>query len=53
MIKRNNCGEALEIARHARDMHGGKGIQSEYQVMRHLTNLETVDTTKARMTCTR
>lgn len=44
MIKRNNCGKALEIARQARDMHGGNGIQIEYQVMRHLTNLETVNT---------
>jgi glutaryl-CoA dehydrogenase len=44
MMKRNNCGDALEIARAARDMHGGNGIQIEYQVMRHLTNLETVNT---------
>jgi glutaryl-CoA dehydrogenase len=44
MMKRNNCGEALEIARAARDMHGGNGIQIEYQVMRHLANLETVNT---------
>ena len=44
MMKRNNCGDALEIARLARDMHGGNGIQIEYQVMRHLTNLETVNT---------
>ncbi len=44
MMKRNNCGEALDIARQARDMHGGNGIQIEYQVMRHLANLETVNT---------
>jgi len=44
LIKRNNCGKALEIARHARDMHGGNGISEEYQVMRHMINLETVNT---------
>ncbi len=44
MIKRNNCGEALDVARLARDMHGGNGIQIEYKVMRHLANLETVNT---------
>jgi glutaryl-CoA dehydrogenase len=44
MMKRNNCGEALDIARQARDMHGGNGIQIEYQVMRHVANLETVNT---------
>ncbi len=44
MIKRNNCGKALEIARQARDMHGGNGIQIEYHVMRHAANLETVNT---------
>lgn len=44
MIKRNNCGKALEIARHARDMHGGNGISDEYDVMRHMVNLETVNT---------
>jgi glutaryl-CoA dehydrogenase len=44
LIKRNNCGKALDIARAARDMHGGNGIQEEYQVMRHLQNLETVNT---------
>jgi len=44
MIKRNNCGKALDIARHARDMHGGNGIQVEYHVMRHAQNLETVNT---------
>ncbi len=44
LIKRNNCGKALEIARQARDMHGGNGIHEEFQVMRHLCNLETVNT---------
>lgn len=44
LIKRNNCGKALDIARLARDMHGGNGIQSEYHVMRHAQNLETVNT---------
>jgi glutaryl-CoA dehydrogenase len=44
LIKRNNCGKALDIARLARDMHGGNGIQSDYHVMRHAQNLETVNT---------
>ncbi|MEO0371687.1 MAG: acyl-CoA dehydrogenase [Pseudomonadota bacterium] len=44
LIKRNNCGKALEIARNARDMHGGNGITGEYQVIRHMMNLETVNT---------
>ncbi len=44
IVKRNNCGKALEIARMSRDMHGGNGIHAEYQVMRHLMNLETVNT---------
>jgi len=44
LIKRNNCGKALDIARQARDMHGGNGISAEFHVMRHLTNLETVNT---------
>jgi glutaryl-CoA dehydrogenase len=44
LIKRNNCGKALEIARHARDMHGGNGISGEFQVIRHMVNLETVNT---------
>lgn len=44
LIKRNNCGKALEIARQARDMHGGNGISGEYHVMRHAQNLETVNT---------
>ena len=44
LIKRNNCGKALDIARMARDMHGGNGISLEYQVIRHMMNLETVNT---------
>ena len=44
LIKRNNCGKALHIARQARDMHGGNGISEEFQVMRHMVNLETVNT---------
>ena len=44
IVKRNNVGKALDIARMARDMHGGNGISEEYQVMRHLANLETVNT---------
>jgi len=44
IVKRNNCGKALDIARAARDMHGGNGIQIEYHVMRHAANLETVNT---------
>ena len=44
LIKRNNCGKALDIARNARDMHGGNGIMSEYGVIRHAQNLETVNT---------
>jgi glutaryl-CoA dehydrogenase len=44
MLKRNNCGKALAIAREARDMHGGNGISGEYHVMRHTMNLETVNT---------
>ncbi len=44
LIKRNNCGKALDIARMARDMHGGNGISEEYQVLRHALNLETVNT---------
>lgn len=42
IVKRNNCGKALDIARMSRDMHGGNGIQIEYHVMRHLSNFETV-----------
>ncbi len=44
IIKRNNCGKALEAARMARDMHGGNGISEDFQVMRHMVNLETVNT---------
>ncbi|MCE0504756.1 MULTISPECIES: acyl-CoA dehydrogenase [unclassified Roseivivax] len=44
IIKRNNCGKALDIARMARDMHGGNGISAEFQVIRHMVNLETVNT---------
>ncbi len=44
LIKRNNCGKALDIARIARDMHGGNGISEEFQVIRHMMNLETVNT---------
>ncbi|NHO30983.1 acyl-CoA dehydrogenase [Acetobacter fallax] len=44
IIKRNNCGKALDIARMARDMHGGNGISEEFQVIRHMINLETVNT---------
>lgn len=44
ILKRNNCGKALEAARHARDMHGGNGISEDFQVMRHMVNLETVNT---------
>ncbi|MFT5211616.1 MAG: glutaryl-CoA dehydrogenase [Flavobacterium sp.] len=44
MMKRNNCGKALDIARMARDMHGGNGISDEYPVIRHMMNLETVNT---------
>jgi glutaryl-CoA dehydrogenase len=44
IVKRNNCGKALDIARMARDMHGGNGISEEFHVMRHLANLETVNT---------
>jgi glutaryl-CoA dehydrogenase len=44
IMKRNNCGKALDIARMSRDMHGGNGISGEFQVMRHMMNLETVNT---------
>jgi glutaryl-CoA dehydrogenase len=44
IIKRNNCGKALEIARHSRDMHGGNGISLDFHVIRHMMNLETVNT---------
>jgi glutaryl-CoA dehydrogenase len=44
LVKRNNCGKALDVARTARDMHGGNGIHEEFHVMRHVVNLETVNT---------
>ena len=44
LIKRNNCGKALDVARLSRDMHGGNGISGEFQVIRHMVNLETVNT---------
>ena len=44
IVKRNNCGKALDIARMSRDMHGGNGISEDFQVMRHMVNLETVNT---------
>ena len=44
LIKRNNCGKSLDIARVARDMHGGNGIADEYHVIRHVMNLEAVNT---------
>jgi glutaryl-CoA dehydrogenase len=44
LMKRNNCGKALDIARMARDMHGGNGISDEFHVIRHMLNLETVNT---------
>jgi glutaryl-CoA dehydrogenase len=44
LMKRNNCGKALDVARMARDMHGGNGIAEAFQVMRHMVNLETVNT---------
>jgi glutaryl-CoA dehydrogenase len=44
LVKRNSCGKALEFARHARDMHGGNGIADEYHVIRHVMNLEAVNT---------
>ena len=44
LMKRNNCGKALDIARLARDMHGGNGVSDEYGVIRHAVNLEAVNT---------
>ena len=44
LIKRNNCGKALDIARVSRDMHGGNGVSDEYGVIRHMVNLESVNT---------
>ena len=44
MVKRNSCGKALHVARLARDMHGGNGVSDEYGVIRHVMNLEAVNT---------
>jgi glutaryl-CoA dehydrogenase len=44
LMKRNNCGKALDIARVSRDMHGGNGVSDEYHVIRHVMNLEAVNT---------
>jgi glutaryl-CoA dehydrogenase len=44
LMKRNNCGKALDIARVSRDMHGGNGISDEFHVIRHVMNLEAVNT---------
>ncbi|HEX7812863.1 MAG TPA: acyl-CoA dehydrogenase family protein, partial [Burkholderiales bacterium] len=44
MLKRNSCGKSLDIARQARDMHGGNGVSDEYHVIRHVMNLEAVNT---------
>jgi glutaryl-CoA dehydrogenase len=44
LLKRNNCGKALDVARLARDIHGGNGIADEYHVIRHMVNLESVNT---------
>jgi len=44
LVKRNSCGKALDIARTARDMHGGNGVSDEYHVIRHVMNLEAVNT---------
>ncbi|HEX7045456.1 MAG TPA: acyl-CoA dehydrogenase family protein, partial [Burkholderiales bacterium] len=44
MLKRNSCGKALDIARQARDMHGGNGVSDEFHVIRHVMNLEAVNT---------
>ena len=53
LVKRNNCGKALDIARTARDMHGGNGISDEFHVIRHVMNLEAVNTYEAPTTFTR
>jgi glutaryl-CoA dehydrogenase len=44
LMKRNNCGKALDVARQSRDMHGGNGVSDEYGVIRHVMNLEAVNT---------
>jgi glutaryl-CoA dehydrogenase len=53
LVKRNNCGKALDIARQARDMHGGNGIQIEFQVMRHARTSRRSTPMRARTTSTR
>ena len=53
LVKRNNCGKALDIARVARDLHGANGIVDEYHVIRHMLNLETVNPMRAPTTCMR
>lgn len=50
MLKRNSCGKALDIARQARDMLGGNGIADEYHIIRHVMNLEAVNTYEGRHT---
>lgn len=50
MLKRNSCGKALDIARQARDMLGGNGISDEYHIIRHVMNLEAVNTYEGRNT---
>lgn len=50
MLKRNSCGKALDIARQARDMLGGNGIADEYHIIRHVMNLEAVNTYEGRRT---
>jgi glutaryl-CoA dehydrogenase len=51
MIKRNSCGKSLDIARMARDMLGGNGISDEYHVIRHVMNLEAVNTYEGEVFC--
>lgn len=50
MLKRNNCGKSLDIARQARDMLGGNGISDEYHIIRHVMNLESVNTYEGKST---
>lgn len=50
LLKRNSCGKALDIARQARDMLGGNGIADEYHIIRHVMNLEAVNTYEGRHT---
>lgn len=50
MLKRNSCGKALDIARQARDMLGGNGISDEYHIIRHVMNLESVNTYEGKKT---